>query len=152
MKRISLLLVTGLLSVGIFSARVSGQTEVVPTIGLGGFDAAHHPLQVSYTAKPAPGGKVALTFQFIQKAGYTINLSPEPKLDIVKGEASILPAKLVPANKAKEGSSQYYGEMVPLTVTVARRPGLQARMIYYFCSKKDGFCARKTDKVDLDFP
>ena len=152
MKGNFLLLTAGLLSLGIFSAPVFGQTDVVPTIGLGGFDAAHNPLQVNYTVKPAAGGNVALTFRFVQKAGYTINLSPEPKLDIVKGEASVLPAKLVPANKASEGSSPYYGEIAPLTVTVARRPGLQARMTYFFCSKKDGFCARKTEKVDLKFP
>jgi hypothetical protein len=151
MKRISLLFGTGLLSLGIFIAPVSGQTELVPTIGLGGFDAAHNPLQVNYTIKPAAGGNVALTFQFVQKAGYTINLSPEPKLDIVKGEASVLPAQLVPTNKAKVRSSPYYGEMAPLTVTVARRPGLQARMTYFFCFKKDGFCARKIEKVDLKF-
>ncbi|MBI4455328.1 MAG: hypothetical protein HY644_05445 [Acidobacteria bacterium] len=114
--------------------------------------AAHNPLKISYAARPVSNRKVSLTFRFEQNPSYGIIVKPEPNLDVVKGESSILPAKLVPANLQKQAKSPYYGEIAPMTVTVERTPGLQGRITYFFCHKKDGFCARKTDKVDLRLP
>ncbi len=112
----------------------------------------HHPFKIHYTARPAESGKVSLTFQFEQDPKYQINLKPEPKLDILKGHSSILPKKLVPADLRRDPDSQYYGKLAPVTIVVDRMPGLQAQFSYLFCSKKDGFCARKIEKIDLQLP
>jgi hypothetical protein len=113
---------------------------------------AHHPFKIRCTAKPTGRGKVMLTFQFEQDSRYQINLKPEPKLDILRADSSILPRKLVPADLRRDPDSHYYGKLAPLTVVVDRMSGLQAQFTYVFCSKKDGFCARKTDKIDLQVP
>ena len=110
------------------------------------------PLKMSYQAQPASDGKVSLTFKFEPKSGYAVNLKPQPKLDIVRGQKSILPAQVVPSNATKNSEDTYYGTMAPVTVTVDRSKGLEARFTYFFCSKADGFCARKIDKVAIVLP
>ena len=113
----------------------------------------HEPLKISYTAKAASGGKYSLTFKFDQNPRYTINLKPEPKLDLVRGDNSVLGgAKLVPANVPREAGSNYYGKIEPINLVVQKADGLQARFTYFFCSKKDGFCARKVETVDVKLP
>lgn len=114
--------------------------------------ANHMPLRMSYQAQPASGGKISLTFKFEEKSGYMVNLTPQPKLDIVRGQKSVLPAQLVPANAEKGGDTHYYGVIAPVTVTVDRAQGLEARFTYFFCSKADGFCARKIDKLAILLP
>lgn len=113
---------------------------------------AHSPLKISYTAQPLAGGKMSLTFRFEHNPRYVVNLTPQPKLDIVRGERSVLLSKIVPANLGKDAASSYYGAMAPVEVTVDRDSGLEARITYFFCSKADGFCARKTDSVPIHFP
>ncbi|HEY2933191.1 MAG TPA: hypothetical protein VGK99_15730 [Acidobacteriota bacterium] len=113
----------------------------------------HEPLKISYTAKAVSSGKYTVTFKFDQNPRYTINLKPEPKFDLVKGENSILSgAKLVPGNVPREAGSNYYGKIEPINLVVQKIEGLQARFTYFFCSKKDGFCARKVETVDVKLP
>ncbi|MBI3940358.1 MAG: hypothetical protein HY315_05950 [Acidobacteria bacterium] len=114
--------------------------------------AVHNPLKFQCDARPASTGRISLTCAFELNPKYDINLVPKPKVDVVSGEASLLPAQLVPVNVRKARDPRYYGEMGPVSATVDRRPGLQARFTYFFCSKKDGFCAQKIEKVNIQLP
>ncbi|MBI2823008.1 MAG: hypothetical protein HYX74_12365 [Acidobacteria bacterium] len=149
MKRAILLLIAALSSGPI---RAQSDAVAAPSSFPASKLAFYDPLKIRYSTKPAAAGKVALTFEFEPKPGYVINLKPEPKLTIVKGGSSVLPKQLVPANLGKADEPNYYARMAPLTVTVDRSSDLQAQLTYFFCSKKDGFCARKTDKVRLLLP
>ena len=113
--------------------------------------ALHDPLKFQCGSKPEPASKISVTCQFTQNPKYSINLVPEPTVDVLSGSTTVLPRKIVPGN-AKAHGGQYYGEMAPVTFTVNRQAGLQARVTYFFCSKESGFCARKIDKVDILLP
>jgi hypothetical protein len=113
----------------------------------------HHPLQLKYEATQMGPQKIRLTVQFDQNPKYDINRKPEPKLDIVKNGTSVIGSKIVPADvPASKNTAQYYRKLSPVTITVDKTTGMQARFTYFFCSKKDGFCARKIDTVELLLP
>lgn len=129
---------------------LQAQSNSAPTSG--GQVAAHNPLKVQCDAKPAPANKVSVTCQFTQNAKYGINVVPEPTVEVLAGNTSLLASKIVPANAKPGHDARYYGEMAPVSFTVNRQVGLQARVTYFFCSKQDGFCARKIDKADIRLP
>jgi hypothetical protein len=114
--------------------------------------AAHNPLRVQCDAKPTTANQLSVTCKFTQNPKYGINVTPEPQVEFLAGNKSLLPSKIVPENAKKGHDPRYYGEMASVTATVKRQEGLQARVTYFFCSKADGFCARKIDKAEIRLP
>jgi len=108
------------------------------------------------TATPIKAGRKAnVTVSFSLLNGYKINRDPTITLTVspisgVKLESSSIEASPVD----KKSTDEYYVDLPALRVGVtAAKAGkyeLPGKLIYFFCSKTDGFCSKQT--VDVKIP
>ena len=102
-----------------------------------------------------PGKSGAVTVSFTALKDYAIDrmLPISLKLNPVPGVT--LPKTEIKASsedpKSKDG---YYVDLptlrIPLTVSKAGKYEIPAKLTYFFCSEKDGFCSRQT--LDVNIP
>lgn len=120
-------------------------------VGLGG--ALPQVVEADYSREPVVAGRegeVVVSFQV--RDGYLINHTPpmqlklEPVVGLTLAEASMISDPLDP-----DSTDVYYVNVPDFTVEVrSERPGaweVPGELVYFFCSKADGFCARQTLEV-----
>src|SRR4026208_2430631 len=112
-------------------------------------------LTPEYKASFAAGKKADLTVSFNLLKGYAINkkkaisltLTPVPGIKLDKTEFTASP------NDPKS-TDEYYVELPTLKVpVVVGKPGkyeVPGKLVYFFCSKADGFCSRQV--IDVKVP
>jgi hypothetical protein len=100
--------------------------------------------------KAGQPSEVAVTFELMN--GYAINRTPQMQLKLTDAPGVTLEQTEFKSNPDDPKSKdEYYVDLpaikVPLRIAKAGRYEIPARLVYFFCSKADGFCARNI----LDF-
>jgi hypothetical protein len=107
------------------------------------------------TTPVSAGKKNELTVSFSLTKGFEINRTPPislkltgvPGVKLEKSEVSSSPDD----PKSKD---EYYVDLpslkVPLTVTKPGKYEIPGKLVYFFCSKADGFCSRQI--IDVKVP
>ena len=101
------------------------------------------------------GKKGTVEVSFTLMKGYAINRTPPVSLKL-KDEPGLKLDKLDFASSPNDPKSkdEYYVDLPKLRVPVtASKPGLYeitGKLVYFFCSKADGFCSRQV--VDVTVP
>jgi len=135
------------LSLGIvlFLTQLSGPGSVLPQILQPDF-------KPTAPIKAGRAGEVTVSFRILQ--GYAINHTPPISLkltatpDVKLGKADFTTPTVDPKSK-----DEYYVDLptltVPLTAARAGKYEIPGQLIYFFCSKADGFCSRQTLGVKI---
>ena len=98
------------------------------------------------------GQKAEVTIAFNLMDGYAINRTPPMnlKLTTVPG-LTLLKVEFTTSPDDPKSKDEYYVDLpsikVPVTVAKPGRYEIPGKLVYFFCSKADGFCARNV----LDF-
>ena len=95
-------------------------------------------------------GKLVLAFKpdpqydFNRTPPFTVEVEPRAGIEWQA-------PKLSPKDGKPKAGSQYYGEILPVefpyTLSAGAPIEARAKVTYFYCSKKDGFCARETKPV-----
>jgi hypothetical protein len=107
-------------------------------------------------AAPIKAGRktdVAVSFNVIK--GYVINRTPEIKLTVSDVAGIKLDKKeFVASPNDPKSKDEYFVDLptlkVPVTVAKAGKFEVPGKLVYFFCSKSDGFCSKQT--VDVKIP
>ena len=115
--------------------------------GLGG--ALPQIMEPTYSDKAILAGETGeVEVSFHVKKGYLINRIPpiQLKLEVVEG-ISLKDTTLLSSSEDLQSSDEYYVELPKFDVVVeAPKRGtyeIPAKLVYFFCSKADGFCSRQ---------
>jgi len=113
-------------------------------------------MEPSYSKAPISGDhKGEVTVSFDVKSGYLINRIPpiQLKLEEVDG-LTLTKLGFVSPSEDPNSTDEYYVDVPTFGVSIeAGEPGkykIPAKLIYFFCSKADGFCSRQV--VDTKVP
>ena len=88
-----------------------------------------------------------------------VNEEPGPRLKLAPEEAVLADKQPAPGRPASfdPQNAKYLDPAVPVHLAVAIKPGaakgkhtVAAKVVYYYCSKRDGWCRKGTD--DVEFP
>ena len=108
------------------------------------------------TATPlATGKKNEVTVSFILTKGFAINRTPpiSLKLTAIPG-VKLAKADFSSSSDDPKSKDEYYVDLpslkVPLTVTKPGKYEIPGKLVYFFCSKTDGFCSRQI--IDVKVP
>ena len=126
-------------------AQLSGPGAALPQV-----------MEPAYSEKSIPAGeKGEVKVSFKVKEGYVINRIPpiQLRLEEVKG-LTLTKTSLVSSSKDPKSTDEYYFDVPTFDVVVeASKAGtyeIPATLVYFFCSKADGFCSRQV--VDTAVP
>ena len=120
----------------------------------GGLPQVLHPDYKS-DAPVKAGKKSDVTVSFNLLKGFAINKVPpiSLKLTAVRGVALEKTDFATPSEDPKS-KDEYYVDLpsikVPVTAAKAGQYEIPGKLVYFFCSKTDGFCSRQT--VDVKIP
>ena len=101
------------------------------------------------------GSKSDVTVSFNVLKGYVINRTPPMslKLTAVPGVALDKTEFVTPSEDPKS-KDEYYADLpsikVPVTAAKTGKYEIPGKLVYFFCSKDDGFCARQV--LDVKIP
>ena len=100
------------------------------------------------------GQKATVTVSFGVRDGYLINRTPPMKLKLTPVDGMALAkTELETSAGDPKSSDQYYVDMPVLKVPVeAEKVGdyeISGKLVYFFCSKADGFCSRQVLDVKI---
>ena len=112
----------------------------------------------------APGSTVGVTVTLAARPGIQINRYPKISIKVAAVEGMVAEAEGTvgndrsPTPEEMESGANYYGATVdPLEFTLALDAGapsgshsIPAKLKYYYCVKKSGFCAPK--KIEIGIP
>ena len=107
------------------------------------------------TAAPLKaGGKSDVTVSFDVMKGYVINRSPEITLTVTAVPGVKLDKFEFKSNpNDPKSKDEYYVDLptlkVPVTAAKAGKYEGPAKLVYFFCSKADGFCSKQTADVKI---
>lgn len=126
-------------------AQLSGPGAALPQV-----------MEPAYSEKSIPAGeKGEVKVSFVVKEGYVINRIPpiQLKLEAVEG-LTLAETSLVAPSEDPKSTDEYYVDVPTFDVVVeASEAGayeIPATLVYFFCSKADGFCSRQV--VDTVVP
>jgi hypothetical protein len=134
------------------------------------------PLALVLLLAGTPGSYVTVSAEFVppSKAGANahvavtlaprdadvhVNEEPGPRLKLDPAEAVLQDKQPAPAapKSFDPQNTKYLDPAVPVHLAVAIKPGapkgkhtVAAKVVYYYCSKRDGWCRKGTD--DVEFP
>lgn len=109
-------------------------------------------------AKPGANAHVAVTLS-PRDADVRVNEEPAPRLKLAADEAVLLdkqpaPARSTPAYDPQK--ARYLDPALPVHFPVAVKPtaprgkhAVAARVTYFYCSKREGWCRKGTDEVEF---
>jgi hypothetical protein len=106
--------------------------------------------------RPVIAGKMnEITVSFALLKGYAINHTPPISLKLTPTEGVTLgKTDFETPSKDPKSKDEYYVDLpsltVPVTVAKAGMYEIPGKLVYFFCSKTDGFCSRQT--LDLKIP
>lgn len=106
-------------------------------------------MEPTYSDKPILAGETGeVEVSFHVKKGYLINRIPpiQLKLEVVEG-ISLKDTTLLSSSEDLQSSDEYYVQLPKFDVVVeAPKAGtykIPGKLVYFFCSKADGFCSRQ---------
>ena len=113
-------------------------------------------MEPSYSKAPISGnhqGEVTVSFDV--KSGYLINRIPPIQLKLQEVDGLTLnKLGLVSLAEDPKSTDEYYVDIPSFGISIETgKPGkykIPAKLIYFFCSKADGFCSRQV--VDTRIP
>ena len=120
----------------------------------GGAGAAAEKLLYSYTVQPTGKDRGKLIFSFKTNPLYDFNKKPPLTIEVgatpgVQWDQT----KQLPKDGKPVPGSQYYGRMEPVefqySLAASRPVEVKAKVTYFYCSKKDGFCAREIKNLTI---
>jgi hypothetical protein len=123
----------------------------------------HFTLAASFSPPPKPGGNGAVVVVFTPRdADVHINESPAPRLKL-DPEQKVLIDKQPPAPSRVEPFDaekvRYINLALPVTFPVTVAPGaprgpqtVKANVVYFYCSKSQGWCRRGSTDVAVTVP
>jgi len=118
-------------------------------------------IEISVTPKIVPaGGSAEATLRLTPIEGVTINRYPKITLTIAAQEGLVGGAESAIGNDAppppEQSGGNYFDKVDPLRIEIAvdssAKPGLhdiEAKLKYFYCVKKSGFCAPKKATVKI---
>jgi hypothetical protein len=117
-------------------------------------------VSATFVAPSKPGGNahVAVTLS-PRDPDVRVNEEPGPRLKLAAGEAVLVDKQAPPARPAAYDpqTAKYLDPALPVHLPVATRAdaprgkhAVSAKVVYYYCSKRDGWCRKGTD--DVEFP
>ncbi|HEX4996678.1 MAG TPA: hypothetical protein VFY29_00525 [Terriglobia bacterium] len=112
-------------------------------------------LTPEYKNAPARSGKMEVTVHFSLLPGFAISHTPPINLKLTDTSGLRLEQKeFTTPDKDPKSKDEYYVDLPEIKIPVnALKPGvytIPAKLTYFFCSKKDGFCSKQS--VDLKIP
>lgn len=102
--------------------------------------------------KAGKKGEVTMSFNLMK--GYAINKTPPMtlKLTAVPG-VTLDKTDFTTSSEDPKSKDEYYVDLpsikVPVTAAKAGKYEIPGKLVYFFCSKSDGFCARKVEDVKI---
>jgi hypothetical protein len=129
----------------LFFAQLSGPGSALPQV-------LHPEFKVTAPIKAGGKGEVRVAFKALQ--GYAINHTPPIGLKLTAiPELKLDKVDFTTATSDPKSPDEYYVDLptlsVPLTASKAGRYEIPGQLVYYFCSKADGFCSRQTLGVKI---
>jgi hypothetical protein len=109
--------------------------------------------RMSAPLKAGQKGEVTVSFNILN--GYLINHTPpmNVKLTAVPG-ITLETSDFTTPTKDPKSKDEYYVDLptvkIPVGATKAGKYEIPGKLVYYFCSKADGFCSRQI--VDMKVP
>ena len=106
------------------------------------------------------GGQAEVTLQLTAKSGIRINRYPKISLTVPEQDGVAAEAEVSIGNDgpppADDAEANYYDTVDPLRLQLELDPGVKpgdhefdAKLVYFYCVKKSGFCAPKRLQVKI---
>jgi hypothetical protein len=134
---------------------VLGVVLVVQLSGPGGAlpQILHPDFKASRPIKAGKSGEVTVSFNLLN--GYAINHTPPISLKLTAtAGVRLKQTDFVTPPKDPKSKDEYYVDLpvikVPVTAAKAGDYEVPAKLVYFFCSKSDGFCSRQV--LDIKIP
>ena len=133
------------IGIALFLAQLTGLGSALPQI-----------LQPEFNPtapiKAGTKGEVTVSFKLLQ--GYLINHTPPIGLKLTATpDVKLDKADFTTPASDPKSKDEYYVDLptlkVPVTAAKAGRYEIPGQLVYYFCSKADGFCSRQTLGVKI---
>jgi hypothetical protein len=114
--------------------------------------AAPEKLAVSSKVETLGKSRGRLVLSFKPDPQYDFNRTPPMTVEVEAAPGVTWEqVKQSPKDGKPAAGSNYYGQILPVefvyTLSSPAPPEARARVTYFYCSKKDGFCARETKNV-----
>ncbi len=112
-------------------------------------------MEPSYSSAAVSAGKGEVTVSFDVKKGYVINRVPsiQLKLDTIEG-LTLTETSMTSSPDDPKSTDEYYVDVPTFDLAVASGKSgkyeIPGKLVYFFCSKADGFCSRQV--VDVKIP
>jgi hypothetical protein len=120
---------------------------------------AYVTVTASYVAPAKPGGNAHVAVTLTPRdPDVRVNEEPGPRLKLEADEAILLDKQAAPGRVVAYDpqTAKYLDPAVPFHVPVAVKTSaprgkhmVAAKVTYYFCSKREGWCRKGTDDVDF---
>ncbi len=130
--------------IALLFAQLTGPGSALPQI--------LHPEFKQVPIKAGSKGEVTVSFKLLQ--GYLINHTPPVGLRLTAiPNVKLDIAEFTTPAVDPQSKDEYYVDLptltVPVTVAKAGKYEIPGLLVYYFCSKTDGFCSRQTLGVKI---
>ena len=130
----------------LFIAQLSGPGSSLPQILHPDFKSA---------GEMKAGKKSDLMVSFHLLKGFTINRNPPISLKLTAVPGVVLDkTDFVTPSEDPKSKDEYYVDLpiikVPVTAAKTGKYEIPGKLVYFFCSKEDGFCSRQT--LDVKIP
>lgn len=134
------------MGVALIAAQLTGPANTLPQVLTPGYKAAT-PIQA--------GKKGEMTMSFSLLTGYAINRTPPISLTLKSVSGLTLEkTEFTTPSADPKSKDEYYVDLPTLKIPVrAAKAGnyeIPGKLVYFFCSKKDGFCSRQA--IDIKVP
>ncbi len=112
-------------------------------------------MEPSYSTDAVAVGKGEVTVSFDVRKGYVINRVPsiQLKLDAIDG-LTLRETNMTSSPDDPKSTDEYYVDVPTFSLAVesaeSGRYDIPGKLVYFFCSKADGFCSRQV--VDVKIP
>ena len=112
-------------------------------------------MEPSYSTESVAAGSGEVTVSFDVKKGYVINRVPsiQLKLDTIDG-VTLRETSMASSPDDPKSTDEYYVDVPTFGLEVASGSSgtyeIPGNLVYFFCSKADGFCSRQV--VDVTIP
>jgi hypothetical protein len=112
-------------------------------------------MEPSYSTEAVAAGRGEVTVSFDVKKGYVINRVPsiQLKLDAIDG-LTLRETNMASSPDDPKSTDEYYVDVPTFSLAVESAESGQyeipGKLVYFFCSKADGFCSRQV--LDVKIP
>lgn len=130
----------------LFVAQLSGPGGTLPQV-------LHPDFKANAPVKAGKSGELTVSFSILK--GYAINHTPpiNLKLTAIPG-VKLRQTDFSTPSKDPKSKDEYYVDLptiqVPFTAVKAGDYEVMGKLVYFFCSKSDGFCSRQV--LDVRIP